>query len=84
MKTAPLVEFRSVSLDPPINRRVIYFNSSFLHHFFQVAVAQGISQVPSDTQQDDVRLEVTPFERLLGVQGWVSVVEGSKYKCYFY
>jgi hypothetical protein len=32
------------------------------HHFFQVPVAQRISQVPTDTGQDDVFFDTVAFE----------------------
>jgi hypothetical protein len=35
------------------------------HHFLQIPVAERIAQVPPDTQQNDVSLEMAPFERVL-------------------
>ncbi len=43
--------------------------SPLQHHLLQIAVAQGVAQVPTHAQQDDVRLEMTPFERMLGIHG---------------
>jgi len=33
------------------------------NEFFHVTIAQGIASIPADPTQDDLRLEVTPFER---------------------
>ena len=52
-----------------LHRRMVYCESSLSHHLFQVAVTQGIPQVPPYTQQDDVRLKVTPLEGVLWVHG---------------
>ena len=55
------------------------------HHRVLVAVAQGISQVPPDTQEDDVGLEMTPC--LLGCKVFMNGVgwaRDSRYNCYFY
>ena len=46
---------------------MIHRQTPLQHHLFQVAVAQGISQVPPDTQEDDVGLEMTPLEGVLRV-----------------
>ena len=50
---------------------MVYRESPFQDHFFEVTVAQGIPQVLPDTQQDDVSLEVTPLEWVLWVPGRV-------------
>ena len=33
------------------------------HHLLQVSVAERIPEVPADTEQNDLGLEVAPFER---------------------
>ena len=42
---------------------VIDVQSPLAHHLLQVSVAERIPQVPADTQQNNLGLEVTPFER---------------------
>jgi hypothetical protein len=44
---------------------VVNRESSFLHELFQVSIAECLSQIPSNTDQDDFSLEMTPFERVL-------------------
>jgi hypothetical protein len=33
-------------------------------NFFQIAVAQRITEAPTDAEMDDVRLRVTPLEEI--------------------
>src|SRR5438132_5024868 len=44
------------------DRGVIDVQASLEHHLLQVAVAKRIPQIPADTQQNNLGLEVTPFE----------------------
>ena len=60
-----LLQFWCIALDPAIDRRMINVQAPFEQHLFQIAVAQSISEVPADAQQNDVGLEMTPFERML-------------------
>lgn len=48
---------------------MVYCKPPFQHHLLQVAVTQGIAQIPTHAQQDDVRLEMTPLKGVLGVHG---------------
>ena len=41
---------------------MVYRESPFQHHFFEVTVTERITQVPPDTEQDDVGLKMTPLE----------------------
>jgi hypothetical protein len=50
-------------LDPAVDRRVVNAQSALGHHLFEIAVAERIPQVPADTQQNDLGLKMTPFER---------------------
>src|SRR5512135_1972480 len=43
--------------------------SSFPHHLFEVAITEGIPQIPADTQQDALSFKVAPFEGGASVQG---------------
>ena len=48
---------------------MIHRQSPFHDHRVLVAIAQGITQVPPDTQEDDIGLEMTPLKGVLGVHG---------------
>ncbi|GHO64421.1 hypothetical protein KSC_033130 [Ktedonobacter sp. SOSP1-52] len=61
-------------MHPTVNGGVIYGESSFSHEFFEVAVTEGVPQIPSHTDKDDFGLEVTPFEGLLLCHGGLSFV----------
>jgi len=32
------------------------------HHFFKIAMAQTVTQIPTDAEKDDLRFIVSPFE----------------------
>ncbi|MFP9230903.1 hypothetical protein A0E43_19370 [Pectobacterium cacticida] len=40
---------------------MINFNAPFLHHFFQMAVAQRIGRIPADAHQDHIDWETHSF-----------------------
>jgi len=48
-----------------VDRGVIDVQTPFERHLLQVAVAQSIPQVPTNAEQNDVGLEMMPFERIL-------------------
>jgi len=52
----------NIPLDPAKNGRVIDVLTPLPHHLLQVAIAERIAQVPTHTQQNDLGLEMTPFE----------------------
>src|SRR5258706_11731422 len=62
MGSAAPLQFGCVALYPPVDRGVIDMQSPLAHHLLQISVAERIPQVPADTQQNDLGLEVTPFE----------------------
>ena len=64
MRTNSFLQFRSIGLNPPIDRRVIEREATFIHHFFEIAIAEGIAQIPTYTEKDDVGLIVTPLEEI--------------------
>jgi hypothetical protein len=74
MRPTAHLKLGSLALHPTVNGRVIYLPSSFLHEFFEVAVAECIPQIPSHTDKDDFGLEMTPFEGLLLCHGEFSFV----------
>jgi len=59
----PLVQDRRITLYPTPNRDVINRKTALHHHFFQVAIAQRVAQIPADAQNDDHVLEVPPSEQ---------------------
>src|ERR1700738_3412444 len=63
MRSAALLQFRCVALHPTIDRRVIDMQSPLAHHLLQIPITERISQIPADTEQNNLGLEVTPFER---------------------
>jgi len=47
---------------PPVDGGVIHVDPTFQHEFFDVARAQGVGDLPADTQQNNVWREMSPFE----------------------
>jgi hypothetical protein len=41
---------------------VIDCEVALLHHFFEVAITEGVAQIPADAEKDDLGLIVTPLE----------------------
>jgi hypothetical protein len=67
MRRASLFQFRCRGLNPPVDRGVIDTEPTFQHDLFKVSVAERIAKIPANTQENDVRLEVTPLKRILAV-----------------
>lgn len=65
VRPTALLQFRGVALHSARDGGVINRMPSLNHHFFEVAIAQSVSEVPAHTQQNDVGLEMTPLERIL-------------------
>ncbi|GHO71411.1 hypothetical protein KSC_103030 [Ktedonobacter sp. SOSP1-52] len=59
-----LLKLRSIALHSTVNGGVIDAESSFSHEFFEVAVTEGVPQIPSHTDKDDFGLEVTGLSEL--------------------
>ena len=51
-------------LNPTIDSGMINAQPAFSHNLFQVTIAEGVSQVPTDTQQDDFGLIVPPLKQI--------------------
>ena len=83
MRSASFLQFRCVVLDPAIDRRVIDMQSSLCHHLLQISVAKRIPEVPAYTEQNNLGLKVTPFERVGGVHAIVSS-QFSEYRRAYY
>jgi hypothetical protein len=65
MGSAAFVEFGGIVLDPTIDGGMIHLQPPFQHHFLEIAVAERVAQVLAHAQQNDIGLEMTPFERML-------------------
>jgi len=35
---------------------------ALLHHFFEIAITEGIAQIPANAQENNFRVGMTPFE----------------------
>jgi hypothetical protein len=58
----PLVQNRSVALDPPPDRDMVNGQATLGHHLFQVAIGERVSQIPPNAEEDDHVFEVSPAE----------------------
>jgi hypothetical protein len=63
MRANSFVNFRRISLDPPPDGRMVYRQSSLTHHLFKITIGELKSAIPSDTQENDGRLVMTPLKR---------------------
>jgi hypothetical protein len=43
---------------------VIEREAAFVHHLFEIAIAESITQIPAHAEKDDLRLIVSPFEQM--------------------
>jgi hypothetical protein len=57
-----LFHFRRIVLDPSVNGGVVDVDASFFHHLFEITIADAILAVPADALENDLALEVAPFE----------------------
>lgn len=63
----PLIQNGRIVLQPAPNGHVIYRQPAFRHHFFQVAVAKRVPQIPPHAQNDNHVLEVSSPEQCRAV-----------------
>ena len=63
----PQIQNGSIVLHPAPNGDVVHRQAAFRHHFFQVAVAKGVPQIPTHAQNDNHVLEVSPPEQCRAV-----------------
>lgn len=54
MSAKDLIQKRYQSDNPAVERGMINDNTSLSHHFLQITQAQGISQIPANTQGDNI------------------------------
>src|SRR5882762_8288992 len=57
-----VLDFWSIALHPAIHRCVVERNSTFLHHFFEFAIADAVSAIPAHCPEDDFSLKMPPFK----------------------
>src|SRR5919107_1882010 len=62
----PALDQGSVGQDPAVEGTVIHFQAALQEHLLDVAIAQGIAQIPGDRLQDQRRLKVAALEVVLG------------------
>jgi len=43
---------------------VIEREATLPHHFFEVAITEGVAQIPAHAEEDDLGLIVTPLEEI--------------------
>jgi len=43
---------------------VIEREAALPHHFFEVAITEGVAQIPAHAEKDDLGFIVSPFERI--------------------
>jgi len=63
MRFVLLCSFRSLSSG---SEQGVWINNN-VPYLFEISIAQRIPKVPSHTEQNDVGLEMTPFERMLAL-----------------
>jgi len=55
-------QFGAEMQNPAVHRQVVYRDTAFRHHILQIAQAQIVSQVPSNTLEDDGLIEMAACE----------------------
>ncbi|AOF17120.1 hypothetical protein BED35_00200 (plasmid) [Yersinia enterocolitica] len=50
--------------NPTMKRGMVNSNTAFSHHLFQIAQAQGVSQIPANTLRNNIDGIVQAFERV--------------------
>ena len=57
------MEFRCVPLHPTPNGGVVHRETAFGDELFDIAIGEGISQIPADRANNDRWFEVSPLEQ---------------------
>src|SRR5258708_30458081 len=60
-----LFEFRDIALDPTHDRGVRQREPAFGHHLDEVSKPQFVPQIPPHTENDDLPVEMTAFEKFI-------------------
>ena len=61
-RTTAGVQFRRISLDPAPDRELVDGHISLNHKLLEVSKAETIPQIPTDTHENDLSLEMTSLE----------------------
>src|SRR5271167_1037205 len=64
MRADPLLKFLGIGLDPTEDRCVVDLDAAVEEHQFEIAVADGKHQIPTNRPQDHLRGELTPLEAI--------------------
>ena len=59
------LQLRRELLDPAVNVGMVNLDAALAHHFLQVPVAEGISEIPTHTEQDNVFFEAVLLDKAL-------------------
>ena len=62
MRADPLLKFLGIGLDPTEDRRVVDLDAAVEEHQFEIAVADGKHQIPTNRPQDHLGGELPPLE----------------------
>jgi hypothetical protein len=46
---------------------MIHMQATLQHHLFEIPIAERIAQIPANTEENEVGLEMTPLERVLAL-----------------
>ena len=60
-----IFDFWSLALHPAVARCVVERNSTFLHHFFQFAIADTVFAIPAHCPEDDFSSKCRPLNSCL-------------------
>src|ERR1035441_9566750 len=63
LATNALIQNGPIPLHPAPDRNVVDGEAALRHDFFQVPIAEGVPQIPSDAEHDDYILEMSSTEQ---------------------
>jgi hypothetical protein len=61
-RTDPLLDLRSIALNPTEDRGWVDVDPTLLHHFGQIAIADAVCAVPVHPQKNDLGRKATALE----------------------
>src|SRR5471032_2602998 len=62
MPTKRLIQQRHQTDNPAVKRRMVNNNAALGHHFFEIAQAEGISQIPANALSNNINRVMQAFE----------------------
>jgi hypothetical protein len=78
----PLFEFRDIARYPAHDRGMGQRNASLRHHFHEISKAELESEIPTDTEDDDLPVKMAALEKIGNAQHQVSVSKRRVYGKY--